>query len=182
MILVLWASPNEAGLTAACAHAAAKGMQDAGAACEMVQMNKLSIGSCHACGNGWGSCRNEHCCQVQDDFQALHAKCREAAALVVVTPVYWGGMAEVARNCFDRLRRCENEFLGGTLAGKPMLAVAAAGGSGNGTLSCLTEFERLAGHLGMKLLDAIPVKRYTKQYQLDAIEGAAKALAEAVQV
>jgi hypothetical protein len=60
-----------------------------------------------------------------------------------------------------------------------MVAVAAAGGSGNGTLSCLADFERLASHLGMKLLDAIPVKRYTKQYQLDAVEGAAKALASA---
>lgn len=182
MVLVLWASPNEDGLTAECARAAAKGVQDAGGECELVQLNKLGIGSCHACGNAWGTCREEHLCQVQDDFQALHAQMREAGALIIVTPVYWGGMAEIARNFFDRLRRCENEWRGGTLAGKPMLAVAAAGGSGNGTLSCLVDFERLAAHLGMKLLDAIPVKRYTKQYQLDAIEGAAKALAEAVKL
>jgi multimeric flavodoxin WrbA len=177
MILVLWASPNDDGLTAECAQAAAKGIQGAGGACRLVKLNELGIGSCRACGDGWGTCRDEHRCQVEDGFQALHAELREAEALAVVTPVYWGGMAEAARNFFDRLRRCENEWRGGALAGKPMLAVAAAGGSGNGTLSCLADFERLAAHLGMRLVDAIPVKRYTKQYQLAAVEGAAAALA-----
>lgn len=176
MISVLWASPNEDGLTAACARAALKGIEGAGGQCKLIQMNKLGIGACRACGNGWGACRDEHRCQVPDGFQALQAELREADALVVVTPVYWGGMAEVAKNFFDRLRRCENAWRGGALSGKPMLAVAAAGGSGNGTLSCLTDLERLASHLGMRLLDTIPVKRYTKQYQLAAVEGAAAAL------
>lgn len=180
MILVVWASPNKNGLTAACAHAAEQGIADAGGECRLFQLNSLGIGSCKACGNGWGTCREEHECCVADGFQALHAQAARADALVVVTPVYWGEMAEVAKNFFDRLRRCEairREEC--ALAGKPMLAVAAAGGSGNGTLSCLTQFERFAAHLGMSLLDGIPVKRYTRQYQLDAVRSAAAALAAA---
>lgn len=180
MILVLWASPNEDGLTAACAHAAVKGVRSAGGECRLVQLNRLGVGSCRACGNGWGTCRDEHRCQVEDGFQALHADMKEAGALVFVTPVYWGGMAEVAKNFFDRLRRCENEWRGGKLAGMPMVAVAAAGGSGGGTLSCLADIERLSAHLGMKLLDGIPVKRHTKEYQLAAVEGAAAALASSL--
>jgi multimeric flavodoxin WrbA len=178
MILVLWSSPNEEGLTAACARAAEKGIADAGFPCGLRKLNELGIGSCQACGNGWGTCREEHACQVLDGFQALHAEIRKADGLVAVTPVYWGDMSESAKNFFDRLRRCE-ALRGpqGALHGKPFLAVAAAGGSGNGTLSCLVQMERWAAHMGMRMLDGIPVKRFTREYQLDAVERAAAALA-----
>jgi multimeric flavodoxin WrbA len=180
MIVVLWASPNDDGLTAACAHAAEKGIQSTGAECRLVKLTDLNINACKACGNGWGTCRNEHECCVQDGFQALHDEVVKADALVIVTPVYWGDMAEVSKNFFDRLRRCEAiRREESPLFGKSMLAVAAAGGSGNGTLSCLTQLERLALHMGMRLLDGIPVKRLTRQYQLAAIESAAAALAVA---
>lgn len=177
MILVLWSSPNDEGLTAACAHAAEKGVLAAGGECALYKLNDLGIGSCKACNDGWGTCREEHFCQVGDGFQALHGEVRKADALIAVTPVYWGEMSESAKDFFDRYRRCEAR-LGpqGALYGKPMLAVAAAGGSGNGTLSCLGQFERLAGHLGMRLFDGIPVKRFTRDYQVDAVERAAAAL------
>jgi len=183
MILVLWASPNDDGLTAACAHAAEKGINSAGGQCRLVKLNEQSISACKTCGNGWGTCREQHECCIEDDFQALQALVQKADALVFITPVYWGEMAEVAKCFTDRLRRSEatrrDESL---LAGKPMVAVAAAGGSGNGTLSCLSQFERLAAHLGMRLIDGIPVKRYTRQYQLAAIESAAAALVAAAKV
>jgi multimeric flavodoxin WrbA len=156
-----------------------RGILRDGAECKLYKLNDLNIGACHACGNGWGTCREEHICQVEDGFQALHEEVKKASGLIAVTPVYWGEMSESAKNFFDRLRRCE-AILGpkNPLHGKPFLAVAAAGGSGNGTLSCLTQFERFSAHLGMRMLDGIPVKRYTKLYQLDAVERAAEALAE----
>ena len=177
MILVLWSSPNNDGLTAACAHAAEKGIVGACGECKLYKLDGAAIGSCHACGNGWGTCRNDHMCQVQDGFQALHEEVKKAEGLIAVTPVYWGDMSESAKNFFDRLRRCE-AFLGkqGELHGKPFLAVAAAGGSGNGTLSCLTQMERLAMHIGLRMFDGIPVKRFTRQYQLNTVECAAAAL------
>lgn len=177
MIAILWASPNDNGLTAACAHAAEQGITAAGGQCKLFKLNELNINACKACGTGWGTCRQDHACQVADGFQALHEELRQADGLVIVTPVYWGEMAEVAKNFFDRLRRCE--ALGretSLFCGKPVVAVAAAGGSGNGTISCMAQFERLAQHMGMRLLDSIPVKRYTREYQLKAVEAAAAAL------
>ena len=29
---------------------------------------------CQQCDNGWGTCLEQHRCQVEDDFQALHAR------------------------------------------------------------------------------------------------------------
>lgn len=180
MILVIWSSPNDEGLTAACARAAERGIQKAGCECRLVKLNACCIGACRACGNGWGTCRDEHECCVKDGFQELHEDVRKAEAIVAVTPVYWGDMSESAKNFFDRLRRCDARLgEASALHGKLFLAVAAAGGSGNGTLSCLTQCERLAGHLGMRMFDAIPVKRFTRDYQLDTIENAAAALAGA---
>jgi multimeric flavodoxin WrbA len=88
-VIVITSSPNADGLTAACANAALEGLQDGGAEVELVNLNKLKVGMCQACDDGWGTCRNEHECQVLDDFQALHKRAYEADALVLVTPVCW---------------------------------------------------------------------------------------------
>lgn len=182
MVVILWASPNEDGLTAACTEAAKRGVEAAGGQCELICLNEAGIGACHACGNGWGTCREQHTCCVEDGFQAVHKRVLQADAVIAVTPVYWGDMAESAKSFFDRLRRCEAlRREKSPLFGRKFLAVAAAGGSGNGTISTLTQFERLANHLGMHLFDGIPVKRYTKAYQVPAIEQAAAALQGAIQ-
>jgi multimeric flavodoxin WrbA len=107
-----------------------------------VRLNDLNIRSCEACDNGWGTCRDEHYCKVSDDFQALHARMLKADAFVFVTPVYWGDLSESMKNFTDRLRRCE--ALKGDQSGfyqKPVMMVAAAGGSGNGMITCLVSLE-----------------------------------------
>lgn len=177
-ILVLSASPNPEGLTAACASAAKEGILQTGCSVEEVRINDLDIGACEACGNGWGTCRSEHECQVLDDFQALHARSLQAAGLVVVTPVYWGEMSESAKAFTDRLRRCEASLAAESrLAGKPVLAVAAAGGSGNGMITCLLSMERWIQHVRARIFDLIPVNRWSREYKLVAIQSAARAMA-----
>ena len=176
-IMVIQCSPNDDGLTAACASAAAAGIRQAGGQVEEVKLNEASVGMCQACGSGWGQCRTEHKCQVSDGFQALHQRITAADGLVIVSPVYWGEMSESAKALTDRLRRCEatrdREQGGSQLTGKPFLAVAAAGGSGNGTMTCLASMERWGQHVGARVWDLIPVNRWTRDYKLDCIQAAA---------
>jgi multimeric flavodoxin WrbA len=178
-VLVLSASPNKDGLTAACAAAAVEGTRQAGGQAEEIHLNDLQVGMCQACDDGWGTCRSEHVCQVGDDFQALHARVLEADAVVLVTPVYWGEMSESAKAFADRLRRCEatrgNES---GLANKPMIAVAAAGGSGNGTVTCLASMERWIQHVKGRVFDLIPVKRWTRENKLTTIREAARTMVQ----
>jgi multimeric flavodoxin WrbA len=177
-VLVLSASPNKDGLTAACAAAAVEGVRQAGSQAEAVCLNTLHIGACKACDNGWGTCRTLHYCQVTDDFQGLHAHVLNADALVLVTPVYWGEMSESAKAFTDRLRRCEAPRRAESgLAGKPVLGVAAAGGSGGGMITCLLNMERWIQHVQGKLWDLIPVNRWSRPYKLTAIREAANAMA-----
>ena len=179
-VIVLETSPNPDGLTAACAAAAAEGARQAGASVERVRVNDLEIGSCQACGNGWGTCLAEHGCQVEDDFQPLHQRIVRADALILVTPVYWGEMSESAKALTDRLRRCEaTRREGSLLSGKPFIAVAAAGGSGGGMITCLASMERWAQHVRAQVFDLIPVNRWSREYKLAAIRAAAQAMAEA---
>lgn len=181
-LIIIECSPNHDGLTAACARAAFEGASEAGATIEPVRLNDLNIGMCQACGNGWGTCLPDHICQVQDGFQTLHQRVLEADGLVIVTPVYWGEMSESAKAFTDRLRRCEatraREQGGSRLAGKPYLAVAAAGGSGNGTITCLGSMERWGQHVGARVFDLVGVNRWTRPLKLETIRASTRLLAE----
>jgi multimeric flavodoxin WrbA len=178
-VIVISCSPNRDGLTAACAAAAVEGVLQAGGHPEEIRLNDLQVGMCQACDNGWGTCLPDHECEVEDDFQALHARVLGADAYVLVTPVYWGEMSESAKAFSDRLRRCEaprGDESG--LFGKPVIAVAAAGGSGNGMITCLLSMERWIEHVRARKFDLIPVNRWSREYKLVAIREAAQAMVQ----
>jgi multimeric flavodoxin WrbA len=176
-VIVLSSSPNRDGLTAACASAAIEGVKQAGGRAGEVRLNDLNIGMCEACDNGWGTCLPDHVCQVEDDFQAVHERVCDADALILVTPVYWGEMSESAKAFTDRFRRCEaTRREESRVFGKPVIAVAAAGGSGNGMITCLSSMERWIDHVRARKFDLIPVNRWSKEYKFVAIRAAAQAM------
>jgi multimeric flavodoxin WrbA len=181
-IMILSSSPNTDGLTAACASAAAEGARLGGGEVELVNLNDLNIGMCQACDNGWGTCLEGHICQTEDDFQALHARTLAADAYILVSPVYWGEMSESAKAFTDRLRRCEatrNEESG--LFRKPVIAVAAAGGSGGGMITCLASMERWIEHVRARRFDLIPVNRWSWAYKVVTVRAAAEAMVKEMQ-
>ena len=176
-VMIFTSSPNLDGLTAACANAARDGAGEAGANVAMVNLNQKKVGHCHACGNGWGPCRNQNECQVQDEFQDIHSSLAGADAFVFVTPVYFGEMSESAKAFTDRLRRCEAfKKDPSVFEGKPIIEVAAAGGSGNGITSCLTSMERLFQTVRAEKFDLIGVTQKNKAYKIETIKAAAKAM------
>jgi multimeric flavodoxin WrbA len=176
--LVITSSPNKDGLTSACALAAVNGILTAGGEADELSLNDFKIDQCHACNNGWGTCLNEHYCQEQDDFQVLHLHTSQADGIVLITPVYWGEMSESAKAFTDRLRRCEATQDKGrsSLFNKPIIAVAAAGGSGRGMITCLHSMERWIEHVQGRVFDLIPVNRWSKGYKLATIQAAGSAL------
>jgi multimeric flavodoxin WrbA len=174
-IMIITGSPNQDGLTAACGEQGRLGAIAAGAEVTVVRLNELSIGTCHACGEGWGLCREQHQCQIEDDFQKLHASFQTFDGFVLITPVYWSDMSESIKAFSDRLRRCEalkQDDL--YISGKPVICVAAAGGSGNGCISCLANMERFVDHLKGIKFDFIAVTRRSREYKLRTIYEAVK--------
>jgi multimeric flavodoxin WrbA len=176
-VLIFSSSPNIDGLTAACAAAAREGIQQAGGEVEEIRLNDLNIGSCSACNNGWGTCLEGHICEVLDDFQATHERTLKADAYVFVTPVYWGDLSESMKVFTDRLRRCEaSRAEESGLFEKPVIMVAAAGGSGNGMITCLASLERWIQHVRARKWDFIPVNRWNRAYKLETIRSASDAM------
>lgn len=183
MFLIISASPNADGLTAACANAAATGLIDAGAEVQHFDLCKLALERCRQCGNGWGKCRTEHACVIEDDIVPLQAALEAAEGVILVTPVYFGEPSESFKAAFDRVRRCNFSFTDyrGRVADTPIICVAAAGGSGGGITTCLLSMERYCQHMRARVADLIGVTQRNRAYTVDKIREAAKALALSAQ-
>ena len=174
-VAVLWSSPNPDGLTASAKKRFLEGLNDAGAEIKEIHLNRMKLEHCRACGNGWGTCNKTGNCVICDDFAEIYQALREVDGdgIVWISAVYWSEMTECFKVFFDRLRRCDaahNHFL----AAKRCILVACAGGTGRGTLECLTQLERGLTHIGMRVYDRIPVVRYNRDYDLPALVEAGK--------
>jgi multimeric flavodoxin WrbA len=179
-VVGLNASPNEDGLTATAAEHALAGASDAGADTQLLHMKRYRLEACRQCNRGWGTCGSEGVCVIEDDFERLREELHRADALVISTPVYFSDVSEVFKTFFDRLRRCR--FAGreeSPLAGKPVIGIAAAGGSGGGTVNCQRSLEQYFGHLGFTPFDYLPFTRRSRDYQLVSARAAGRAMVEA---
>ena len=101
-ILVISASPNRDGLTSACVKAAITGLRAGGAQADEVRLNDLKVGMCHACDNGWGTCRQQSVCQVEDDFQALYDQLLACNGLILASPIFFYAVSSHTKILMDR--------------------------------------------------------------------------------
>ena len=176
-VIVLWSSPNANGLTAGAKNALLAGLRSGGADAREVQLNRLRILPCRACGDGWGPCRTDGSCILEDDFAALYDALAEADGIVFVTAVYFHDLTECFKAFLDRLRRCD-AFTARRLADKRCLLAACAGGTGQGTSECLSRLEYTMKHMNMRAYDRLPVNRFNREYMLPALEAAGRTYAE----
>jgi len=176
-IVALVGSPNHDGLTARMAKEALSGAQAAGAEMELVNLCDLKLDACLQCNDGWGKCRDESLCVIEDDFELVRDKMAAADGVVVSTPVYWGNLSEVFKNFLDRLRRCEQAGPEEPrVEGKWVLGIAAAGGSGGGGPDCLMAMQYYYAHLGLAAFDQMVVTRRSEEYMLNAARAAGEKL------
>ncbi|MDR0898689.1 MAG: flavodoxin family protein [Oscillospiraceae bacterium] len=178
MYIIITASPNKDGLTAACGQAMKTGIEAAHGQVELIDISEEKLSPCLICGNGWGSCISSAKCVVSDALSDLQAKIRRADGVALVTPVYFGQPSERMKYFLDRFRRCEAFNQQGSAAkGKPIDLIAAAGGSGNGTAPALVEMETWCRHVGAIPGERIGVTRFNRETMLKAIEAAGARLA-----
>lgn len=172
-------SRNPDGQTAQAADAVLKGLAKAGVTVEKVFLPALRIERCRQCDdNGWGLCRKEGRCVIDDDMDGLVGKMRQSDALVFATPVYYSDLSESLRAFTDRLRRiCTHESGRMSIKGKPVMGVCVAGGGGGGSQACCVNLEKVLGTCGLDVVDMIPVRRQNLHAKLQALELAGQWLA-----
>jgi multimeric flavodoxin WrbA len=160
-ILILVGSRNPQGQTARAAAALSAGAQDRGAHVETVFLPTLGIERCRQCDDeGWGICRREGRCIINDDFGQIVSKIRAADAVVFATPVYFGDLSESVKAFTDRLRRtCCHAAGKDGIGGKAAIGICVAGGGGGGAINCCQHLEKVLSTIGMDVQDLIPVRR-----------------------
>ena len=181
-ILALSGSRNRQGKTAQCINAILKGVTEAGGYSECIFLTELALERCRQCNSdGWGVCRSEGHCIIEDDFASVVERIEAADVIVFANPVYFGDLSESMRGFLDRFRRTRptrrppaargvpgpTPFGGG---GAPAIGLCYAGGSGNGTISCCANLERILQTCGFDVIDMIPARRQNLEIKLPMLE------------
>jgi len=180
-VLVLSGSRNRQGKTAQAINAILKGVDKAGGNSESIFLTELALEKCRQCNDdGWGDCRSKGRSIIEDDFASIVEKIETADVLVFATPVYYGDLSESMRGFLDRFRR--TRFIrrppaGQSVPGLPpyggstaAIGLCYAGGSGNGTISCCANLERILQTSGFDVVDMIPARRQNLEIKLPMLE------------
>lgn len=168
--LIISGSRNPEGRTALLIKALCKGIDNAGGESEIIFLPNIEIELCRQCNNdGWGICREEDKCIIEDDFASVTEKIEDADAVVFANPVYFGDLSERMKAFLDRLRRVRSRIPSQPVPNMPgpfnnddgplAIGLCYAGGSGNGTTSCCMNLERILQICGFDVVDMIPVRR-----------------------
>ncbi len=155
-------SPNPRGRTARAAEALLMGAGGEGVLWDMLVLPERDLRRCQQCDeDGWGRCKREGLCVLEDQFEQVVHRIREADAVVFATPVYYSDLSESFKALLDRLRRIcsHSEALADRIKDKPVIGVCAAGGSGGGAPRCTVALERVLLDCGFDVVDVVPVRR-----------------------
>ncbi len=179
-VLMISGSRNPKGQTARAADAMLKGVASANGASERLFLPVLRIERCRQCDdNGWGLCRKEGSCVIDDDFGMIVDKIRMASAVIFATPVYFGDLSESMRAFTDRLRRtCRHEAGRAGIEGRPVMGLCVAGGGGGGAPECCMILNKVLSRCGLDVVDVIPVRRQNMEAKLLRLPLAGAWLAE----
>jgi len=177
-VMMISGSRNTAGRTAQCANAIAKGLAEAGATSELVFLPVMKIERCRQCeADGWGICRREGSCVINDDFAGLLEKMKAADAVVAANPVYFRDLSDSMRSFLDRVRRLKFMQPDRPMEGKPAVGVCLAGGSGNFAPSAGYILDTVLQMCGFDVVDMINVRRQNLDIKLPMLEATGRWLA-----
>ncbi len=170
-VIMICGSRNPDGQTGHAVDALTDGFRSSGGEAESYYLPTLKIDHCIQCeDNGWGICRKNGVCLIEDDFAELVDDIRQADAAVFASPVYWGDLSESMRAFTDRLRRiCTFEGARVGIEDKPVMGVCVAGGVGGGSLSCCMSLEKVLNTCGFDVLDMIPVRHQNLKAKLNQL-------------
>ena len=135
-------SPRKKGNTEFLIQLALDEIRKEGIDTEIITLANKTINPCNAC----MACKNDkNRCAIEDDFEPIFIKMREADGLILGTPVYFGSATPNIKSFMDRTgyvcRQGENFFY--RKVGAPIVVARRAGQ--NFTLAQLTFFLLLMG-------------------------------------
>jgi len=171
-ILFVSGSRNREGRTARAVNAVLEGAKEAGSDVELVFLPELNLERCRQCDqNGWGICRSEGRCVVEDDFNPLLEKVRKADVSVFASPVYFSDLSESMLTFLGKIRRTIfNQAAAKSVEKKPVVGICLAGGSGNGAPDSCASLNKILFRIGFDVVDMVPLRRQNLEAKLPALK------------
>jgi multimeric flavodoxin WrbA len=167
--LVILGSRNRKGRTSRAADALVEGLAEAGGDAEVVYLAEVNIERCRQCEeDGWGRCRDEDECTIDDEFPGLVQRLRASDLVVFATPVYYSDLSESMKAFTDRLRRVSRNDRGG-IRGTAAVGICMAGGGGGGAPACAAKLQTVLSGCKLDVLDMIPVRRQNLDLKLEVL-------------
>ena len=179
-ILAILGSRNKAGQTARAAEGLVRAVGGDGNHVEMIFLPAMNIERCRQCDErGWGKCRSEGRCVIEDDFAVLTEKVMAASATIFATPVYFSDLSESMRAYLDRLRRItRHESAQGRIENKIAVGICVAGGGGGGAPACTVSLEKVLQTCGFDVVDMVPVRRQNLGMKIETLAVTGRCLGE----
>ncbi|MBD3256495.1 MAG: hypothetical protein GF383_15475 [Candidatus Lokiarchaeota archaeon] len=97
-VLAIIGSPRKNGNVSLLAENVLKGAHENGHDIELINLYDYNIEFCKGC---W-SCAKNGRCVINDDFEQIFRKVREADVIVLGSPVYWANVSAIMKNFLDR--------------------------------------------------------------------------------
>ena len=170
-ILILSGSRNPEGRTAQAINAIRRGAAKAGGNTECFFLPELNLERCRQCeSDGWGVCRQEGSCIIDDDFDLLVEKIKSSDVIVFATPVYFADLSESMRTFLDRLRRISAFNKEPLTQGISAIGLCLSGGGGGGAPSACVNLERILQMCRFDVVDMVPLRRQNLDAKLPMLE------------
>jgi len=99
-VLGILGSPRRGGNAEVLLDKALSGAQSPGVVTEKISLNELTIRPCQEC----GGCDNTGECVIADDMAAIYKKIDEADAVILASPVFFGGLTAQTKAMIDRFQ------------------------------------------------------------------------------
>ena len=134
-------SPRKNGNTEIITKHTLKAIEEEGVETELIRLAGLDIRPCNAC----MACVNEEVCSIDDDMFPIYTKMKEADAIILASPVYYGSATALIKGLMERtgyIARHNGRAFAGK-AGGPLVVARRAGQ--NFTSAELTFWFQIAG-------------------------------------
>ena len=120
-VVLICGSPRPKGNTMQVLQECVKVLEREGVEGEIISLAGKKIEAC----TGWYGCKKEKKCNLEDDFDAIMARIKEARGFIVGSPVYFGTARGDVMNLLQRLGMVSRSD-GGWMAGKVGGPIAVA--------------------------------------------------------
>ncbi len=134
-------SPRKNGNTEIITNHTLKAIEEEGIETELIRLAGLDIRPCNAC----MACDNEEACPIDDDLFPIYLKMKDADAIILASPVYYGSATALLKALMERtgyIARYKGRLFAGKVGG-PLVVARRAGQ--NFTLAQLTYWFHILG-------------------------------------